>query len=941
MSFFNAYFDILDSTKEHPVLCPFDHYTANKIPYKETTPSAHVNTIDKLFHCKACNRGYNELQFIQEIFGCDYGKARKLQLAFETEECTKDWDELNISEETKQRALALGISKSVIEELKIKTPPKPANQDLIAFPVLMYGSLLDIRTYNPGHSPKIFSRKGAMAGLIIPFDIWQTTDPNETTFICAGEKDMAIARSHGFNAITLTGGERALPICPELFRNRKVIILYDNDDAGKQGAYALATELYKVTQKIKVVTSFHEICKEKGEDITDFFTKYHKSEKDLKEYIKETPLFKPETTEEKLIREKSTLPQLDLFQASQPQNINKLINTNIQVVATSEQTFLTPSSAVLEKFKISGNNDVIDLGTVKEWKLTAENLEDLLHLIDNNFKEADIQENLKACCGMPKKERCVSIKTLATETVYKAYVTDLYETNDADTQPMEYLCYSIGHKLESGKKYLVTHKLVPHPYKGGQLIMIVINATQASDSVTNFTLTPDVIKNLSVFRDLKCQTSEEKLNYIAGKVKGLLGYDGNDQLIQTIDLAFHTVLKFNFGSFQNIRGYLDTIIVGESRIGKSSTAETLKKTYGLGTFVSLAGNSATVPGLIGGSNKITTGYQTRAGIIPQNHKGLIIFEEFGKCAQNIVAELTDIRSSNEVRIARVSGTITLPAMVRMISLTNVKATGKTLKPIAAYPNGISIITELVPTAEDIARYDLILILSERGNKPINPLWKPEEPFTEQQYRDRIRWIWSRTPEQIIFTEKTQEYIIQESNKLMQEFDSHIKIFGTETWKKLSRLAIAIAGYCVSTDDNFENIIVKTTHVTTAVNFLRNLYDNPTFRFKEYVQHEKKYSETDEEAATLLQDIYNKAPSLIQALEQSACVTKNMLAAATGLDSTDLNRQLNKLTKGLFIKIENFDIQPTERFRLTLPNINKQTYINSLGEGENNAEVPLE
>ena len=58
----------------------------------------------------------------------------------------------------------------------------------------------------------------------------------------------------------------------------------------------------------------------------------------------------------------------------------------------------------------------------------------------------------------------------------------------------------------------------------------------------------------------------------------------------------------------------------------------------------------------------------------------------------------------------------------------------------------------------------------------------------------------------------------------------------------------------------------------------------------------------------------------------------MLAAATGLDSTDLNRQLNKLTKGLFIKIENFDIQPTERFRLTLPNINKQTYINSLGEG---------
>ena len=935
MSFLNAYFDVLDSTKEQAVCCPFDHYTANKIPYKETNPSAHVNTLEKLFHCKVCNKGYNELQFIEELFGCDYPHARKIQQAFETDETTEDWNEITISKETKQRALALGISEAVIEELKIKTPPPPAKQDLILFPVLMYGTLLDIRTYNPGHSPKIMSRQNAPSGLIIPFDIWKDTDLKDTTLICAGEKDMAIARSHGFNAITLTGGERALPACPKLFKDRNIIILYDNDDAGISGANALATELYNYTKKIKVVTAFHEVCKEKGEDITDFFTKYHKTKTDLVNYIKITPLFKPKPKEINPI----TLPTMDLYHASQPQNVNTLIQTNIQVVATSEQTFLAPSSVVLEKFRSSGSKeDTLDPGTIKEWRLTENNLGDLLHLIDNNFKEQDIKENLRTCCHIPKKERCIDTKILASETVYKAYVTDLYETKDADTQPMEYLCYSIGCKLESGKKYLVTHKLVPHPYKGGQLIMIVIKTSQANDSITNFTLTPEVKRNLAVFRDMECQTATQKVTLIARKVKGLLGYNGNEQLIQTIDLAFHTVLKFNFGSFKDVRGYLDTLIVGESRVGKSSTAETLKNTYGLGTFVSLAGNSATIPGLIGGSNKTATGYQTRAGIIPQNHKGLVIFEEFGKCAANIVAELTDIRSSNEVRIARVSGTIALPAMVRMISLTNVKATGKTLKPIAAYPNGISIITELVPTAEDIARYDMILVLSDRGNTSINPLWQPDTPFTIEQYRDRIRWIWSRTPEQIEFSGTTQTQIIEESNKLMQEFDSHIKIFGTETWKKLTRLTIAIAGYCVSTDDTFEKIIIKPTHITAAVNFLRKLYDNSTFRFKEYVQHEHRYSETDEEATVLLQDIYNKAPSLIQALEQSASVTKNMLAAATGLDNTDLNKQLNKLTKGLFIKIENFDIQPTERFRLTLANINRNVHIASLGEGGTNAEI---
>ena len=184
-----------------------------------------------------------------------------------------------------------------------------------------------------------------------------------------------------------------------------------------------------------------------------------------------------------------------------------------------------------------------------------------------------------------------------------------------------------------------------------------------------------------------------------------------------------TVLQCNFGTFNGLRGYLDTLIVGESRVGKSSTSETLRSTYGLGTFVSLAGNSATIPGLVGGSNKTATGYQTRAGIIPQNHRGLIIFEEFGKSNNNVITELTDIRSSNTVRITRVAGTITLPAVVRMIALTNPKNTNGVIKSIASYPHGIAILTELVETAEDIARYDMIVILADKGTSQINPLWE--------------------------------------------------------------------------------------------------------------------------------------------------------------------------------------------------------------------------
>ena len=928
MSFLTEYFGILEGTKEQAVLCPFDHHTASGIPYKETRPSAHVNTLENLFHCKACNTGLSEIQFIEKVLGCDYAQARKLQLAFSTDETLAEWEEsVALTDATKQRALALGISEEVLEELKIRTPAPPFRQDIISFPVFMFDHLVDIRNYDPGHQPKIRSRKDALAGLIIPFDLWKETSLNKITLICAGEKDMAVARSNGFNAITLTGGERALPLPINYFKDRKVAICYDNDEAGLEGAKNLANALLKYAKSVKVVTNFHEVCKEKGEDITDFFTKYHKTREDLINYIKTTPDYEYSEVEKK----RTELPLLTLQQASNPRYINQLVKTNIQVVATMDQVFTVPTSVIAEKTRLSGKDDTMAQGDIKEWKLTEDNVADLLHLIDNNFKENQIKDNLKTRMFIPAKERNILIKRLAEETVYKACVTDLFETQDIDAQPMEYTCYSLGVKLESGKKYLVTHKLIPHPYKGQQLIMLIVSAEQASDSVTNFKITPEVKRNLDIFKNVKGRTAEQKVAEIAKRVKGLLGYNGNDTLIQAIDLSYHTALAFNFGSFKNVRGYLETLIVGESRMGKSSTATALQKTYGLGAFVSLAGNSATIAGLVGGSNKTATGFQTRAGVIPQNHKGLIVFEELGKCAANVLAELTDIRSSNEVRIARVSGTMVLPAWVRMITLTNTKHINNQIKPIASYPNGISIITELVPTAEDIARYDLMVILGDKGNSNINPLWEPEKPFSEEAYRTRVRWVWSRTPEQIIFSDYSKNLIIQEANKLNEEFDCHIKIFGTECWKKICRLAIAIAGYCVSTDDTYENIIVTETHITAAVKFFRKIYDNSVFKLKEYVQHERLFSTTDNEAVTLLQDIWNKTPGVVQQLEQYASVTKNMLQATTGLGNEELNRTLNRLTKGLFIRVSNFEISPTERFRLTLNQIERNTHINPIGE----------
>ena len=927
-SFFEYYFSEYDfSKRETAVCCPFPHRTESGLEYTETRPSAHINLDKGLFHCKVCDKGLSETSFIAELFGCSYESAIKIAKMFTSKEDKYTWDKsTQLTDHIKELCLSLGISEKVIEELDIRTELG----DEIAFPVFMYNKLVDVRSYRPhDRANKIRSKVGTTSGLIIPFDLWIDTPKNKWTILCAGEKDMAVTRSQGFNAITLTGGEKALPKLLSVFKNRKVAICYDNDETGIAGARALASYLFKVAAEVRVVTSFHKTCTEHGEDLTDYFTKYKKTKEDLQKCIIETPSFTLEEAKEEQLKRK---PLITLLEASKPQYINRVVQSNVQVVATFEKAMPVPTTIYAKKINSSGDlkYNQMAVGEERTWELSENTCQDVLKLIDNNFSEAQIRDNIRELLGISKQERDIKVEKPTKDTVYECNVTDLFEATSRDIATIEFTAYVLKKRLESGKKYLITYKLVPHPYKGQQLTMIILDVEEACDSVSNFHITEEVKKNLNKFKNLE-GTCKEKLNTLAEMAKAYIGYDGYNTLIQAIDLSFHTVLEFNFGAFKNVRGYLDTLIVAESRVGKSSTAEALQRLYGLGAFTSLAGNSATIPGIIGGSTKVNGNYQTRAGLIPMNHRGLVIFEELAKCNTNLVKELTDIRSSNQVRIARVSGTLTLPALVRMITLTNVKNTTNKIKPINSYPNGVDILVELIGSPEDIARYDLMLVLGEQGNRTIDPFWEPINPFEPEAYQTRIRWIWSRTADQVIIDKEIGHYILEKCNELNQEYDSHIKIFGTEAWKKVTRLTIAIAGYTVSTDETYEKIIITKEHVDTAIDYLISCYDNSTFKLKEYVTTERLYNTIDDDGVKLLQELYNQNPSIMIQLEKLNSTNKQNLMAATGLDSEMYNKFMQRLTQGLFITYEGYDIVPTQRFRLGMSKINRAGNIHKVGE----------
>jgi hypothetical protein len=209
-------------------------------------------------------------------------------------------------------------------------------------------------------------------------------------------------------------------------------------------------------------------------------------------------------------------------------------------------------------------------------------------------------------------------------------------------------------------------------------------------------------------------------------------------------------------------------------------------------------------------------------------------------------------------------------------------------------------------------------------------WELPETLPIEVYRTRIRWIWSRKAEQIKFAEDTESYIVEQCNHLNEEYDSHIKIFGTEAWKKVSRLAIAIAGITVSTDSTYENIIVNHEHVDYAVDFFKRIYDNDTFRLREYVEMERRFETEDQDGVDTLQQMYLTFPALLLQLENTSNATRAELIAATGLNQDQFSSQLNLLIQQSCIRFQGQMIVPTLRFRKCMRKINRHATLKKLG-----------
>jgi hypothetical protein len=400
--------------------------------------------------------------------------------------------------------------------------------------------------------------------------------------------------------------------------------------------------------------------------------------------------------------------------------------------------------------------------------------------------------------------------------------------------------YLVGMSVETNSVYYLDGYTTVDPATQATT-HVFTGAQKKTNDVESFNLSLEKHSSLNEFCVSKCTPDAilgrlEKLykNYAHNITKI---YDRFD-LHLCVDLLFRSVISFRFDNEYVHKGWMEAMIVGDTRCGKGYVAEKLVEYFGLGEVVS--GENCSFSGLVGGLQQLNKHWVITWGKIPMNDCGLLVVDESGGMEDNMWGKLSRIRSEGVAEITKIH-TEVANARTRMLYICN--APNKT---ISNYSYGIQATTDLVKAPEDIARFDYVLVVAHdevKGNvinQRREPLPKMHEMALEQ---DLILWCWSRKPNDVKFSKEAIKMIYDTSMKLEQIYDFSIPLIQVENVRfKLAKIAIAFAARVYSTADNGKTLLVKSGHVECAYVFLEKIYGKDQSGYRAYSTMKKSVQE---------------------------------------------------------------------------------------------------
>lgn len=740
------------------------------------------------------------------------------------------------------------------------------------------GDFVNIRKYDPNRKDhmKIISHSETIDGKKQGFGsdrLWPISALNsDTIYILEGEKDVLVARSLGLNALTNTTGAKNWKYGEE-FKNKNVIICMDIDEPGRDGSIRRARKIYEHASQIKIINLPLDKTAYPRGDFTDYITSEGNSKDDFIKLVEDADVYVSNTTSD------DTEYKVILAEASKARYINKkCFIKNVLCCGKDQAPFGAPKKIVATCHSAEKSQD-----SCMFCKLLDESSKTLIIKKDNPIlldlirdSKQNVYARLRRFMGV--KDKCKSYK-LKVEDFYNIekvrIVPDITYNIEEDFEQVYRTGYYITDddtKIETNRGYNV-NAITCMDTKTQYVQHQIYDISSSQTNIDDFELTPEIIKKLRKFQPKPEETISQKINDIYKDLSRLARIYGRNDVFLLYDLSFHSAITFDFQGKNIGKGWVEAAIVGDSGQGKSEVAKFQTRHYRAGEIVS--GESCSLAGLVGGLSQIGGNWHLQWGRLPLNDRRLVIMEEATGTKTEDIAKLSEIRSSGEAKIVKVTTEATR-ARARIIWLANPRKENLGIK---NYPYGVITVKELFGQPEDVRRCDIAMTVAS-GEIDVDLMNQVPEEFVPTYDSDSchalIMFAWSRKSKDIKITKEVEKHILKKSSELSKIYNSSIPLVEPADMRnKLARLTVSLAIRLFAINDD---LIVepRIEHVDAICNFLKSIYNKPRFAYDDYSR--KEFAKTNLTNKLDVAEILNlRDKDNIEDLLQSATPSKHVIS----------------------------------------------------------------
>jgi hypothetical protein len=697
------------------------------------------------------------------------------------------------------------------------------------------GEVLNIRAYLPGapSHEKMLNRKGFSKPAL--YQVEQIKRGNNV-WICGGEMKALVVGSllakHKIGAVSATAGEGAWETAwTARFKDKDVYVCMDVDSGGKAAARKIAREVFHVAASVKIIRLPLDKARFPKGDVNDFVGKLGAKAPELLALMESADVYTPQ---ELASDEEGPVLQVRLSETTSAANMGKTICFSGTLTSLDETPYIVP-----QRIRVSCSRDQPNCHICP---VQAEDEDETTGTVALTIKgtsiglltmiEAPVAKQREAIREALRIPPC-KVASFTIESSYNIYdvrVSPQLQIGGGHREHVVVPAFIVSPVLpDLNSPYVFQGRVHPDP-RTQHAVLLLNELSRTEDSLAAFTLTAEDVKSLDVF----CGPIEERLHAIYTDLSlHVTRICQRPDLHFCIDLAYHSPMYIRFED-QTHRGWINALVVGDSAQGKSEVSQRLMEHYGLGERVDC--KNASVAGLLGGLQQHGTRYIVTWGMIPQHDGRLLFMEEVKGAAPEIIARLTDMRSSGVAELPKIERR-RAHARTRLVMISNPRSD----RAVAAFNFGVEAIHELIPGLEDIRRFDVALVVSSRqvNAREINEFLlqrSNEEPvFSGPLCRKLVLWAWTRKPDQVQFTRDAELCAMEEASKLCEEFTDALPLIDRGTTKlKLARLAAALAARLFSHDPEDPSVLlVKKEHVLYITAWLRKVYGDEVFGYAEY------------------------------------------------------------------------------------------------------------